>query len=141
MLLVRDPAGKTITIAFYDSTRGRDIISKGCKIGDTVLLLYPQRYQFLDGQIGFRIEDEQVKNIKVCCGSDCLFEYVVCCLLLVVCLLPFGFSRVFFVLFGICRWWDAGVTLTREIEEFKDANANGGDENVLTRRNTPGVVI
>ncbi|CAL1717236.1 unnamed protein product, partial [Somion occarium] len=63
----RDIDGRITRIAFYDEEdplRGRQFIDKDivtekrkCKVGYTVAYLYPVMHNFIDGSMGFRLED------------------------------------------------------------------------------------
>lgn len=63
-LTVKDRTGKTITVSFYlnPHTLGEmpvhpNIPKALTKKGNTIAILYPEQHNFMDGTIGFRIED------------------------------------------------------------------------------------
>jgi hypothetical protein len=66
-LKLKDRAGKTITVAFYLNPHASGEVSNFpvhhnipmalMKKGNTMAILYPNQHEFIDGSIGFRIED------------------------------------------------------------------------------------
>ncbi|RPA82301.1 hypothetical protein BJ508DRAFT_325570 [Ascobolus immersus RN42] len=67
VLLVKGRVKKEIKVAFYDRTRGLPLLSY-IQIGYALVVLYPKPHQFIEdmGQpVGFKIEDEQMKNIRI----------------------------------------------------------------------------
>ncbi|RPA86835.1 hypothetical protein BJ508DRAFT_321413 [Ascobolus immersus RN42] len=63
-LEVADRTGERILVAFHDNSRG-GYLKEQCKVGNTLLILYPEGHLFADGSIGFRIENEKINHVKV----------------------------------------------------------------------------
>ncbi|RPA86841.1 hypothetical protein BJ508DRAFT_357920 [Ascobolus immersus RN42] len=57
---------KNIPVAFYDHSNGA-VWSPLAKVGHTVVILYPEtkKHHFLDGQEGFRINEEDMKHVRI----------------------------------------------------------------------------
>lgn len=62
LLEVRDMEGNRLPIYFHTEDRGA-LIYDSCKEGYTVAVLYAEQHYFMDGTIGFRIEN--IKHVKV----------------------------------------------------------------------------
>ena len=68
-LLVKDQGGQVIPIAFYTDKEGDEIPRSMLKIGNTVMILYPESHGFLDMTYGIRHESQ--KTLKVNRSATC----------------------------------------------------------------------
>lgn len=67
VLNVKDSTGRTgARVACYDDDGGQKFMqrSRPPRAGDTVAVLYPQTKVFLDGTIGFRVEDNSLIKVE-----------------------------------------------------------------------------
>lgn len=55
-LTVRDVDGNQVPIFFYTPDGGVST-NKECKVGYTIAVLYPEKHEFLDRRVGFRVEE------------------------------------------------------------------------------------
>lgn len=66
MCRVRDTTGKEVLLAFYlDNGNPQAEALAQMGPGSMVAITNCQARQFMDGQIGIRLEDQDLKNIKV----------------------------------------------------------------------------
>jgi hypothetical protein len=66
MYRVRDAKGDELLVAFYlnnDNPRADEM--RNFKVDHTMCFLNVQQHQFMDGQVGLRIEDEELDDLKV----------------------------------------------------------------------------
>lgn len=62
--VLRDKSGATFSIHFYpERTEQLTNFAKKIKKGSTLAILYAENHQFMDGQVGIRVED--LRNVKL----------------------------------------------------------------------------
>lgn len=62
-LTVNDSEGARFPVAFHEPGLGLELLRKGCKAGNTLVVLYPNQHRFLDRTVGFRIEDMETTKV------------------------------------------------------------------------------
>ncbi|KAI5814376.1 hypothetical protein BZA77DRAFT_99155 [Pyronema omphalodes] len=78
LLHVRDKNNEQLLVSFNDNQRGASFANHPhLKPGNTIAVLYPEFHGFADGQIGFRIEEEdiQARTTKILpCSLDIILK-------------------------------------------------------------------
>jgi hypothetical protein len=66
MFRVKGRAGERCLVAFYLDNDNKDAEQlKKFKVGTVLVIAQPWAKIFMDGQVGIRLEDEDVKDVKV----------------------------------------------------------------------------
>lgn len=71
---VRDHAGVSVPVFFYSPDRGGAIV-EDVKKGYTLAVFYAEQHQFMDGQLGLRVDDET--SVKVCTTGSICFKVLI----------------------------------------------------------------
>ncbi|KUL81766.1 hypothetical protein ZTR_09241 [Talaromyces verruculosus] len=71
-VLVRDKAGKNVSVLFYTDEKENKLAMSGLRTGQTIAILYAEQHGFLDMSVGIRLEE--IHAIKVC--NNAFFQSV-----------------------------------------------------------------
>lgn len=62
MYLLRDVTGTEFIVAFYTDERSPEVL-RDCKVGDTMAIMYAHMHNFIDGQVGIRVEEAETVKV------------------------------------------------------------------------------